>query len=280
MNRQRLILAVLFGLLVLAVGYSVIRFPRQKKIDKLMFTPGSGTAVAKGSVPAGEETRVRLDLLQRNQVGFTGFKKNIFNPIFHDLSKLPPVKPVTPAPPPPPPPVVVVPTESPVERELAQFTFLGFLEKEKRKTIFLSKNKEIFLVKKGERIAGKYEAVAITNEALTIRVLDGGSTEVIIPLFEDQPLKAPPQHPTGSVSQPGGPAPLPQRTGAAPPPNSTTGAQPPQQYPPVLQPMQGGGGSIPSPQQGGRPSRRPGFDGSQRQPAGVPLLPEPRRDNE
>ena len=138
-------------------------------------------------------------------MAFTGFKKNIFAPIFRDLSKLPPVKPVIPAPPPPPPPPVVTqPTVSPVERELAQFTFLGFLEKDRKKTIFLAKNKEIFLVKKGERIAGKYEAVAISDEALTIRVLGGGTTEIIIPLFENQALKAPPQQLTG-------PSPLPQQ---------------------------------------------------------------------
>jgi hypothetical protein len=260
MNRQRLILAVLFGVLVLAVGYSVIRFPRQKKIDKLTFTPGSGAAGAKGSVTAGEETRVRLDLLQRNQVGFTGFKKNIFNPIFHDLSKLPPVKPVTPAPPPPPPPVVAVPTESPVERELAQFTFLGFLEKEQRKTIFLSKNKEIFLVKKGERIAGKYEAVSITNEALTIRVLDGGTTEIIIPLFENQPLKAPRQHPTGTPPQPlpAGASPLPQQPGAS------------------LQMMQTPSGAVPQRQPPSRVSRRSGAEISPRPVGGgVPVTTEP-----
>jgi hypothetical protein len=258
MNRQRLILAVLFGVLVLAVGYSVIRFPRQKKIDKLTNTPGSGTAGAKGSVPAGEETRVRLDLLQRNQVGFTGFKKNIFNPIFHDLSKLPPVKPVTPAPPPPPPPVVAVPTESPVERELAQFTFLGFLEKEQRKTIFLSKNKEIFLVKKGERIAGKYEAVSITNEALTIRVLDGGATEIIIPLFENQPLKPHLPHPTGT--------PQPLQAGAS---------QIPQQSGTSSQQMQTPSGAVPQRQPPGRASRRSGAEISPRPVGGgVPVTTE------
>jgi len=209
MNRQRLILGILLGILVLAVGYSVIRFPRQKKVDKLTYSPGSPVAGAKISSGAGHETRVRLDLLQKNQVAFNGFKKNIFVPLFRDMSKLPPVKPVIPAPPPPPPPPVV--TVSPVERELAQFMFLGFLEKDRKKTIFLAKNKEIFLVKKGERIAGKYEATAISNEALTIRVLDGGATEIIIPLIENQSLKAPPQQPTV-------PSPIPQQIGASPQP--------------------------------------------------------------
>lgn len=242
MNRQRLILAILGGVLVLAVGYSVIRFPRQKKVRTMTFTPGSGVSGAKSRVTSGEETRVHLDLLQKNQVAFTGFKKNIFTPIFRDLSKLPPVKPVIPAPPPPPPPVVTQPIGSPVERDLAQFTFLGFLELDRKKTIFLTKNKEIFLVKKGERIAGKYEAAAISDEALTIRVLGGDPTEVIIPLIENQSLKAPPQNPPGS-------SPLPSQIGASPQPT-------------------------------GRVSRRPKSDALSRPPGGAPVATEMRPADE
>ena len=254
MNRQRLILTVVLGLLVLAIGSSIIRFPRQKKVEKQTFTKGSETAGVKSKATVGEETRVRLDLLQKNQVGFTGFKKNIFIPIFRDISKLPPVKPVIPAlpPPPPPPPVVAQPTVSPLERELAQFTFLGFLEKEKKKTVFLTKNKEIFLVKKGERIAEKYEAVTISNEALTIRVLGGDSTEIIIPLIENQSLKAPPQAPAGLSS------PSPQ----------------------IGSPQQPQIGASPQPQQGGRISRRPLNDARLRPPGVAPPATEPRPADE
>lgn len=194
MNRQRLILAMLLCLLVLAVGYSVIRFPRQKQSDTPPAT-GARTSGANRKSAAGQEERLRLDLLQKNQAGFTGFKKNIFAPIFREISKLPPVKPVIPAPPPPPPPpVVAAPSVSPQEQELAQFTFLGFLDQNRKKTIFLAKNKEIFLVKKGERVAGRYEATAITDDALTLRVAGGDTTEIVIPLIENQALKAaPPQ---------------------------------------------------------------------------------------
>ncbi len=203
MNRQRLILSVLLGVLLLAVGYSVIRFPRQKTVEKQGAAPRVKPVTPEKNGSAGDETRVRLELLQKSQVRFTGFKKNIFAPIFRDISKLPPVKPVIPMPPPPPaPPVVTQPTVSPLEREMAQFTFLGFLEKERQKTIFLAKNKEIFLVKKGERLAGKYEATAITEDALTIRMLDGDPTEIIIPLMENQSLKAPPQQQNGAAGQP------------------------------------------------------------------------------
>ncbi len=223
MNRKRLILAVLLVVLALAAGYSILVSPHQQKAEKGIVTPGSRTPGAKRNPAAGEERRVRLDLLQNTKVGFTGFKKNIFAPIFRDQSKLPPVKPVIAAPPPPPPPpVVTLPTVSPLERDLAQFIFLGLLEKERKKTIFLSKNKEIFLVKKGDRIAGKYEAAAITDDALTIRVLGGDTLEIIVPLIDNQALK--PSSHQESVASPPPSAATPQQT--ATPQQGATPQQP------------------------------------------------------
>ena len=57
------------------------------------------------------------------------------------------------------------------------FVFLGFLKKDNRKTIFLTNDKEIVLVRKGDRFAKRYEATSITDQALTIR--DTGSGEEI-----------------------------------------------------------------------------------------------------
>ena len=72
-------------------------------------------------------------------------------------------------------------------REVAKFTFLGFLQKDNRKTIFLSKGNEIILVKKGHKISGKYEVANITNDALTINLLNS-SEQVVIPLMENKAL--------------------------------------------------------------------------------------------
>ena len=191
MNRQKVVLAILVVGLLIAVGTSIIRFPRQQTVDKRVLDSDGKTGVSSITKGARDDAQLHLELLQKNQVSFNGFKRNIFAPIFRDFSKLPPVKPVkvtTPPPPPPPPPVVPESPEAVMQRDLAQFTFVGFLDKERKKTIFLSKNKEIFLVKKGERIAGKYEAAAITDEALTIRAVDGGTAVVTIPLVENKAL--------------------------------------------------------------------------------------------
>ncbi|NVN92961.1 MAG: hypothetical protein HXX11_20520, partial [Desulfuromonadales bacterium] len=65
---------------------------------------------------------------------------------------------------------------------------LGFLLKDKKRTVFLSKDKEIILVKKGDTFAGRYEAASITEQALTIRVTDTGE-EIVIPLVEYASLR-------------------------------------------------------------------------------------------
>jgi hypothetical protein len=83
-------------------------------------------------------------------------------------------------------PVVVVSTEPP-KRELARFTFLGFLKKDNRRTIFLARDKDIILVKKGDTFAGRYQAASITEQALTIQVTDTGE-EIVIPLIDNQSL--------------------------------------------------------------------------------------------
>jgi hypothetical protein len=138
-----------------------------------------------------------LDLLEREQSGFKGYRRNIFKPIFIDEVALMKLKAVAIKPPPlppvaaPPPKVEPPPVAQPetLQSTLARFVFLGYLKKDNRKTIFLSKDKDIILVRKGDKFAGRYEAKSITDQALTIVATDTGE-EIIIPLLENQPLVA------------------------------------------------------------------------------------------
>lgn len=202
MNRQRAILAALVALFVCSLVYSFFRMPKQERVAKLTYQPGM-TAQPSRSMQSksSDEVRVRLDLLDRVQGTLPSGGKNIFQSLFDSGSKKLSV-PLPPPPPPPenrvaPPPVAVqAPTvpqviePTPLQRDMATFTFLGFLKKENRKTIFLSNGKEIFLVKKGDKISGKYDVTALTDEALTITsVQDGG--EIVITLVENRPLAAP-----------------------------------------------------------------------------------------
>ncbi len=140
---------------------------------------------------------LRLDLLERDQSGFKGYRRNIFKPIFIDEIAMMKLKAVAIKPPPLPPvarpaaqnraPPVAQPET--LQSTLARFVFLGYLKKDNRKTIFLSKDKDIILVRKGDKFAGRYEAKSITDQALTIVATDTGE-EIIIPLLENQPLVA------------------------------------------------------------------------------------------
>ena len=212
MNRQKLALFILLIVLVLAVVWSFMSVPRQKTVAKLKYAPGqtqptvkaatatpAANATKQASAPTvtGDERILRLDLLEREQSGFKGYRRNIFKPIFTDEIRMMKQKALA-FKPPPLPPVAVVPPKvvpPPVAQQetlrstLARFVFLGFLKKDNRKTIFLSKDKDIILVRKGDKFAGRYEAKSVTDQALTIVATDSGE-EIIIPLLENQPLVA------------------------------------------------------------------------------------------
>lgn len=203
MNRQRLILFVLMILFVVAALWSYSAIPRQKTVSTLPNRPVPSAKTAKTSVaPAAEKparvaddgTALHIALLDGEAAAFKGYRRNIFKPIFVDELKLNIQKAVALKPPPrivPVPalaPAPVLPAiVQPVTAPLAHFTFLGFLKNGPVKTIFLAKDRDILLVKKGDKVAGRYEATEISEQALTLTVTDTGD-EIVIPLIENRPL--------------------------------------------------------------------------------------------
>ena len=205
MNRQKLILFILLITLVLAAIWSYFRMPRQVTVSALKNVPGQKAITPRPMSPAvsaafsnrsGGRT-LRLDLLGQERSEFKGYHRNIFKPVFVDEFKImklkaAAIKPIA-LPPPPAQPVKIIPVNpvvaEPPKLELTKFTFLGFLKKENRTTIFLSKEKDIFLVRKGDTFGGRYVATAVTEQALTIKV-NGTGEEVVIPLIENSSLKA------------------------------------------------------------------------------------------
>ncbi len=215
MNRKKVALFVLLILFAVAVIWSYFALPRQKTVSTLKYTPGQvATAPRPAAVPpvaapskpstTTDDRFLHLELLSQNQSGFKGYRRNIFKPVFIDEIKVMMRKAAAPKPlplppvavpklePPPvakvdPPPVTGQPDV--LKATLARFVFLGYVKKDNRKTIFLSKDKEIILVRKGDKFAGKYEAKNLTDQALTIVATDTGD-ETVIPLIENQPLSA------------------------------------------------------------------------------------------
>lgn len=187
MNRQKLLLFCLLILLALAVVWGYARIPRQKRVATLKFAPGQPAppvTVRKGGTSGRQEgLSLRLDVLDRETLGFRGYRRNLFKPLFVDEVKAARLRAAAFKPLPlqrPLPPPVVVP---PPRRELATFTFLGFLQKDNRKTVFLSRDGEIILVRKGDTFGGRFQATSITDQALTIKVSDTGE-DIVIPLVE------------------------------------------------------------------------------------------------
>ncbi|HTP64010.1 MAG TPA: hypothetical protein VMJ66_01370 [Geobacteraceae bacterium] len=193
MDRRKLILAVVLVIFAGAVVYAFLHQPPRRTVDKLKYTTGMKAEVPRNVPGAPDDKRLHLDLLDREMPRFSGFKRNIFRPIFSGdmkLALLPrtPAKPQLPVPPPPaPPPPPPTPAQQAME-DVGHFTFLGFLQKENRKIIFLTRDNEIFLVKKGDKLAGKYDVSSITDEALTIN-LAGTGEQIVIPLMENRALR-------------------------------------------------------------------------------------------
>lgn len=191
MNRKKLILSILLPALALSIGYAFWKSPSQRSVATLKYAPGAPAkkevrkAPGKTAEAAGSK-RVRLDLLEGTAATFRGFRRNIFKPIFLDEAALaaraavPPArKPVKAAAPAPPVPYVP-------PKDTARLTFLGYLKKEGKKTVFLSNESEIFVVKLGGRVAGRYELVRLTDDSLTLRSTVTGD-ETVIPVAESGP---------------------------------------------------------------------------------------------
>jgi hypothetical protein len=200
MNRQRLILFVLAILFVVAAVWSYTAVPRHKTVTKLTYAPGQKPKAVlpstQTSVRQADDGRIlNMTLLEQEQPDFKGYRRNIFKPIFVDEQKLLKMKAAAIKPPqlPPAQSQKAAPVQSvvvqPQAAALARFTFLGFIKKDDQRIIFLAKDKDIILVKKGDKIVGRYEATSITDQALTLHVTDTGD-EIVIPLIENRPLAA------------------------------------------------------------------------------------------
>ena len=197
MNRQRLILFILVIIFAIALMWSYSAMPRPKTVSTLTYKPGqpaqatvattTATAAAKSSHNTDDGTQLKIGLLEAESTGFKGYRRNLFKPVFVDELKT--VKQVSAIKwpqmlaSPPVQPLITQPEAAP----LARFTFLGFLKKGSVKTIFLARDSDILLVKKGDIIIDRYEATDVSDQALTLTVTDTGD-KIVIPLIENQPL--------------------------------------------------------------------------------------------
>lgn len=195
MSRQKWTLVVLLLILLLAAGYGYLTWPRQQRVSPQPAMRPSATAVQTRATASERKTTVRLrsDLLERTAQGPS---RTLRNPFGASLPAAPKPVEVKPPPPPPPPPVVVAPVVDPLpviptetQVQLARFTFRGYLEKDRVKTIFLSSAEEIFVVKKGDRFGDQGQFLVVDLSATQLKIRQGDEANIIVvPLVEQATL--------------------------------------------------------------------------------------------
>ena len=178
-KESKMLVALLALLLVLFLNN--LRKAEIKRVDELTYK----TAQRQVSAPAVESglPEIETDLLTPERESFRMGKKNIFEP----LSFVKKRRPRKAAPPKPAAKKIPPPMHEVVLKAIAKYTFLGFMEKGDVKTIFLTKEDEIFIVKKGDTLSGDYVVQNITDDLIEISSADGADT-MTISLVENAPL--------------------------------------------------------------------------------------------
>ena len=193
MKRKHIILSVLLGLLLLCVVYAYFATPSLEKAPPRK----AKEQTVKGQVPKSTEVETSvigsISLKHSEAEPFPGAKRDIFQFKIRKVKK-PPAK-VLPKPVEkpkvvePPKPVSPTPFEI-VQKSLARFTFLGFLDRDGEKTVFLSTGGELFVVKSGQRFGSSQEFLITSIEDKLLTVKNKYDNRVLeIPLIENQTLK-------------------------------------------------------------------------------------------
>jgi len=175
MNRKNWLLGGLALLFGLSLAYAWWASPRQERVPA---KPAARPRVlAKTSVApekaAASEPRVRLDILERAGASFTEPSRDIFRLTTNaSVSARPEPEPVVEAVNfPPLPPLTSVQGSAATANTTARFAYLGGLEKDGVKKVFLGVNGEIFIVRAGETFGptGEYQVEELTREKLVVR---------------------------------------------------------------------------------------------------------------
>ena len=173
---KKSILYILLAILAFSVFYRVATVPEEKRAP-LKYKTGTlpaGAGLKKGldaDIPVIEVSRLMSGRIKPPADGV-----NLFYPFFVKVE-----------PPKPPEPVVPMPPHvDPLEEELKLFRFLGFLEERlpagRDKRIFLSKGQNIYIVRNGDIIEGRFK-VDIKGDVIEVSGINSEKM-VAIPITE------------------------------------------------------------------------------------------------
>jgi len=173
-DRKKLILLISLCIFAAALAYRITHPYKQKRVAELTFStdkvhiPMAKTS-QRNNKPVRAENYVKLELFTDPPPHSRDIIKNIF---FEEkvapVNEKPAVKAETK---PKIPEKIVAPAVNKrrqVEKDLSRFKSFGYLESDGEMTLFLERGKQILVIRKGDRIDGKYLVKDITKEELNL----------------------------------------------------------------------------------------------------------------
>ena len=169
MDRKKQILIILMVVWTLLIVY---RLGSQEEPKRVPLKYVKGQIISKNEVLSRSQSgfTVRLDLLEDRLKIALNNPRNVFAPLQIYLPAPPaPPQPAEPPPPPPPP----TPEELAIQqarRDLGQFRYLGYLNKgQGRDQAFLARDRELFIVGKGQTISGTIYLKDLTSSYVILQ---------------------------------------------------------------------------------------------------------------
>ncbi len=191
---QWLALFLLLGVWAGVAIWVIAAAPEPQRVP-LAYVTGKADRTKASRPQSGTGLKVNLDLLtaarRRAEEAFVA-PKNIFAPL--PTEKVVPTRAKRPAPTPPPAPAVAAPAVPPppspeelaaqaARQELAQFRYLGYLSRDGNEQAFLSKGKELYIVRNDEMIEQRVRVKSVTPTGVTLQE-PRSQVERMVPLVE------------------------------------------------------------------------------------------------
>jgi len=214
MNRQKLLLGILLPVLAAALLYAYLAGPNQQKAGSKKMTGPDGRTATEEMQTLKELglQKLRIDLLEREGEPFEKPKKDIFTlQGMKAQTQEPPAEQVAEEPAPeelfeevsetpqderPPAgfeePPLPMPSDSRAEfealkKDLAEFSYLGYVSKAGVRTLFLRRQGKIFVVRVGERFGDDFQLTAVNEGWLSLTKGDSPDL-ILVPTQKDAPL--------------------------------------------------------------------------------------------
>jgi hypothetical protein len=175
-NKRMIILAVVICLFAVSLIYRITHPFKQQKVDVLAYSVDKskrheGNINKKDiRISSVQEPLIKLDLFMNPPARSREERKNIFSTEeiidkqgnMSDESKIDKTSNSA---------TTSVENENKVEDDLSSFRSFGYMESKGERVLFIEKGTQIILLRKGDRVEGKYIVKEITKEELTLTVI-------------------------------------------------------------------------------------------------------------